>query len=171
MLRLMRGPALILAAIPFAMATAASGDPICADRPGKSSETCTAPAGHWQVETGLADWSLQRSDGERDTSLVIGETTIKYGLSDRSDIEIDVTPWQRQTSRTGSSRDSANGVGDVRIQYKRQLTAPDAALQLSAYPYVKIPTAHDGRSATASGKPACWSRLVTPSRNRRSVSA
>jgi len=141
MLRLMRGPTLILAAIPFAMATAASGDPICADRPGKSSETCTAPAGHWQVEAGLADWSLQRSDGERDTSLVIGETTIKYGLSDRSDIEIDVTPWQRQTSRTGSSRDSANGVGDVRIQYKRQLTASDAALQLSAYPYVKIPTA------------------------------
>ncbi len=142
MLPSMRGSILIFGAFLFAMATAASAtDPICADRPGKSSETCTVPAGHWQVETGLADWSIQRSDGERDTSLVIGETTIKYGLSDRSDIEIDVTPWQRETSRGNGSHDSAKGVGDTRIQYKQQLTPLNGALQVSAYPYVKIPTA------------------------------
>ena len=57
-------------------------------RPGKSTPTCTVPAGHFQIETGLADWSLQKQSGERDTSLTIGETTFKYGLTDRSDIEI-----------------------------------------------------------------------------------
>ena len=67
------------------------------------------PAGHWQIETGLADWSLQKSGGERDTSLAIGETTIKYGLTDRSDIEVDVTPWQRATSRVGGVHESASG--------------------------------------------------------------
>jgi hypothetical protein len=120
---------------------AAADDPICADRPGKSSETCTVPAGHWQVETGLADWTLAKGGDERDTSIVIGETTIKYGLTDRSDIELDVTPWQRDTSRAGAVRDRASGFGDVAILYKHRLTGADAALQLSAYPFVKLPTA------------------------------
>src|SRR5436190_22152635 len=105
----MRGHKHFIAAILIGTASAAAADeqPICADRPGKATSTCTVPAKHWQVETGLADWTLQNSDGERDTSLVIGETTLKYGLTDRSDIEVDVTPWQRATSRAGGFRDRA----------------------------------------------------------------
>jgi hypothetical protein len=122
-------------------ATAADEQPICADRPGKATSACTVPAGHWQVETGLADWTLDRSAGERDTSLVLGETTIKYGLTDHSDIEMDVTPWQRATSRGPGFRDSASGIGDLNIIYKHELTSSDAALQVTLYPYVKIPTA------------------------------
>ena len=36
-------------------AYAADEPPICADRPGKATSTCAVPAGHWQIETGLAD--------------------------------------------------------------------------------------------------------------------
>jgi hypothetical protein len=122
-------------------AAAADEQPICADRPGKATSACTVPAGHWQVETGLADWTLDRSGGERDTSLVLGETTMKYGLTDHSDIELDVTPWQRATSRGPSFRDSASGIGDLNVIYKHELTPNDAALQVTLYPYVKIPTA------------------------------
>jgi hypothetical protein len=122
-------------------AAAAEEQPICAARPGKSTPACTVPAGRFQLETGLVDWSLQRSDGERDTSLVIGETTFKYGLTDRSDIEVDVTPWQRATSRVGGVHESASGFGDISVAYKQQLTANDAALQVAALPVVKIPTA------------------------------
>ena len=140
MLATMRIFALFLLAF-VARAAKADEQPICADRPGKSSETCTVPVRHWQVEAGIADWSVQKAGGERDTSLVLGETTIKYGLSDRLDIEIDVTPWQRQTSRSGNLRDSAAGFGDVLAQLKYQLTQPSSALQISVYPFVKIPTA------------------------------
>ena len=122
-------------------AAAADEQPICADRPGKATSACTVPAGHWQVESGLADWTLDRSGGERDTSLILGETTIKYGLTDHSDIEIDVTPWQRATSRGPGFRESASGIGDLNIIYKHELTSSDAALQVTLYPYVKIPTA------------------------------
>jgi hypothetical protein len=122
-------------------AGAADEPPICADRPGKATSACTVPAGHWQVETGLADWTLDKSGGERDASLVIGETTIKYGLTDRSDIEVDVTPWQRATSRGPGFRDSASGIGDVDVIYKQGLTSPEAPVQVTLYPFVKIPTA------------------------------
>ena len=54
----------------------------------------------------MADWTLDRSGGERDTSLVLGGTTIKYGLTGDSDIELDVTPWQRvDQPRAGLARE------------------------------------------------------------------
>ena len=131
------------------LAARAAADPICAARPGKSTPACTVPAGHFQLETGLADWSAGEIGGERDTSLVIGETTFKYGLSDRSDIEVDVAPWQRSTSRGGGFRERASGIGDVTVAYKRQLTGGEAAVQIAALPYVKIPTA---KRALGNGK-------------------
>lgn len=118
-------------------AAAADDQPICADRPGKATSACTVPLGHWQVETGFADWSLQRGGGERDTVLVLGETTVKYGLTGSSDIEVDVTPWQRMTG----GHQGASGFGDVNLVYKQRLTSADAAVQVLAMPFVKIPTA------------------------------
>ena len=122
-------------------AGAADPQPICADRPGKATSACTVPAGHWQLEAGIADWSLQKVGGERDTSLTLGETVIKYGLTDSSNIEVDLTPWQRASSRVGSFHESANGIGDVGLIYKQRLTSSNAAFQLSAMPLVKVPTA------------------------------
>jgi hypothetical protein len=140
----MRGQHSIIAAVLLATASAAAAadeTPICADRPGKATSACTVPAGHWQVETALADWALQKSEGERDTSLVISETTLKYGLNDRSDIEVDITPWQQATSSGPGFHDSASGIGDVKVIYKYQLTPASTPVQATLYPYVKIPTA------------------------------
>jgi hypothetical protein len=120
---------------------AAEPAPICADRPGKATGTCTVPAGRWQVEVGIGDWTLEKAAEGRDSSLVIGETTVKYGLTAASDIEVDVTPWQRSESRSGAVRSSAHGIGDVTLSYKQQLTRADAALQVTAKPFVKAPTA------------------------------
>ena len=144
--------ALVIAAAVASLASgarAADLGPICAARPGKSTPACTVSAGHFQLEAGLADWSLQKRQGERDTSLVIGETTFKYGLDDRSDIEVDVTPWQRITARSGGIRQRASGVGDVTLAYKRQLTAPGGSFQVAIMPFVKAPTA---RRSLGNGK-------------------
>ena len=121
---------------------ATDGDgPICADRPGKSSQACTVPAGHLQFESSFADWTLDKSDGERDTTLAIGETGFKYGLTDRSHIDIDVRPWVRATSRVGEVRGHSSGFGDVLVSYKYRLMAADSALLIAVSPFVKVPTA------------------------------
>ena len=140
----MRGWAICCAVALFgrgAAAHAADEQPICADRPGKATSACTVPKGHWQVETGLADWTLHKADGERDTSLVLGDTTIKYGLTSRSDIEIGVTPWKRITSSGLGFRERASGFGDLNVMYKQALTGADSPVQVVAMPYVKVPTA------------------------------
>jgi outer membrane putative beta-barrel porin/alpha-amylase len=134
--------AFVVAMLLLPVASAAAADePICADRPGKATATCTVPGGHWQIETGLADWTLQKGGGERATSLALGETTVKYGLTERSNLEIDFAPWQRSTSRASSFRDSASGFGDLSLFYKQQLKRADAAMQVAVMPFVKAPTA------------------------------
>lgn len=141
---LMRGRDLIVAAtllVASGPAWAWDEPPICADRPGKSSQACTVPAGHFQFESSLADWTLDRHDGERDTTIIIGETGFKFGLTDRSHIDIDIQPWQRSTSRTGNVHDGASGFGDVLVSYKYRLTAADASLAIAISPFVKLPTA------------------------------
>lgn len=112
----------------FVSAEAAS-EPICADRPGKANPTCTVPEGHFQLETGLADWI--RDDGE--TTLIVGATAIKYGLTDHSTIDVDVTPYVRSSGRSG--------IGDTLVRYKHRLTSEDAPIKVALYPFVKLPTA------------------------------
>ncbi|WP_037551747.1 transporter [Sphingomonas sp. URHD0057] len=130
-------------------AAAADDAPICADRPGKSSQACTVPAGHFQFESSFADWTLSKGGGERDTVLAIAETGFKFGLTDRSHIDIDLTPWVRTTSRQGDARDRASGFGDMLVSYKNRLTAADAALLIAVSPFVKLPTA---RHSIGNGK-------------------
>lgn len=130
--------------VALAVASAAVADPICADRPGKASPSCTVPAGRAQVETSLADWSLQRGGGERDTSVLLGATALKYGMTDHWTIELDVAPFQRDTSRIGIIRDQASGFGDVLVRTKFRLSGDDSAVGVALYPFVKVPTArHD----------------------------
>ena len=138
----MRGPIILTAMLLGCSGAAAADEPsICANRPGKSTPTCTVPARHFQVETGVADWSLQQDGGTRDTSLALGETTFIYGLSETSDIEVDVTPWQRDVSRGPGFRERNSGFGDVVALYKQRLTGSAAAVQIAALPFVKLPTA------------------------------
>ena len=146
----MGGRKILTGAVLFCCASAAAADeaPICADRPGKATSTCTVPAGRWQLETGIPDWTLLKGGG-RTTSLAIGETTVKYGITDRSNIEIDVSPWQRTTVRAGGIHESVSGFGDVSVLYKQLLTRDDAAVQVSAMPYVKVPVA---KRALGNGK-------------------
>jgi len=133
----------------LALAAASSQQPICADRPGKSSQACTVPAGHFQFESSVADWTLAKAGGERDTALVIGETGFKYGLTDRSHIDVDVTPWERITSRVGDTREESSGFGDVLVSYKYRLTVAGAGLQIALSPFIKLPTA---KRAIGNGK-------------------
>lgn len=110
---------------------------ICADRPGRSTSACTVPLGHWQVETGFFDTAI-KGGPERETETVIGETTVRYGLTDHSDIEIDVTPFVRSTSRGEPSRSS---FGDMIALYKHKLALGPGPLDVSLMPFIKIPTA------------------------------
>ena len=55
----MRGRIILFSAVLLAAsvrAAAADEQPICPDRPSKSTGPCTVPQGKWQIETGLIDF-------------------------------------------------------------------------------------------------------------------
>lgn len=124
-----------------ALLMAAEAAPICADRPAKGNGVCTVPAGAFQLETGAVDWSLTKASGSRTEQLIIGSSFLKLGISDSSDLELGFTPFVQVTAKGPGPRTRASGFGDVMLRYKRRLTGQDAAVQIAAIPFVKLPTA------------------------------
>ena len=137
----MRAGALLIGlALAATKTVAADTQPICADRPGKANPTCTVPQGMVQIETGIADWTHDRSDGVTSDSLSAGSTALKYGLNDRWNIELDVSPYNSLRIHGDGLSESDSGVGDLVVRTKYRLTSGDG-IQIAVDPAVKIPTA------------------------------
>ena len=122
-------------------AAEAEEPPICADRPAKGNAVCTVPAGKIQIETGAIDWTLTKDSGVRTEMTLVGSSFVKLGLSDRSDIEIGITPYERMTMSEGGSHDSVAGFGDTTVRYKQRLIAEGAKVEAALIPFIKVPTA------------------------------
>lgn len=138
---------LALALWPLAQAAAAADPgepPICPDRPTKGDGVCTVPVGRFQVETGLADWTVTDAAGVRTEILALGGTFVKLGLSDRSDLQIGFTPLVRVDVTEAGERSRTSGFGDIVVRYKYRLSADDAKLQVGVIPFIKLPTATSG---------------------------
>ncbi|HEY8622404.1 MAG TPA: transporter, partial [Casimicrobiaceae bacterium] len=134
----------MIAAVALGAASAAAAadvPPICADRPGKANPTCTVPTGVVQIETGLIDWTHDDSDGVSSDGLVLGATALKYGLTNRWHVELDVTPYQSVRVSAGGAHRSDSSFGDLVVRTKYRLTSGDG-VQVALFPFVKIPTAN-----------------------------
>ena len=141
----MRGVLLIGAAILLGTSSAAAAadqQPICPDRPSKSTGPCTVPQGRWQIETGLVDWSRERSDGVTTDTAVWGNTAIKYGMTNRADLELWVTPLETVSIHGAGPSERHSSFGDTIVRVKYELTADNAPVQVALDPFVKIPTAN-----------------------------
>jgi hypothetical protein len=115
------------AALALSSAAFAAGEPpICADRPGKATPTCTVPAGTVQVESGLADWTAEEID--------FGGAAVKFGMTDRLHFELDLPAY-------ADVHHGPLALGDSAAALKYRLTKESAPVQLALRPFVKIPTA------------------------------
>lgn len=126
-------------------AFAADEEPaICTDRPTKANSTCTVPAGKWQVEADIVNYTNFDVGGVRAETTLFTNPTLKFGIDDRSDLQVTWSPQVRIETHVGGLSDDISGPGDVLVRYKRRLTADDAAWGVSVIPFVKIPTARRG---------------------------
>jgi len=133
--------ALLLAAPAQAFAQQADEMTICTDRPTKANAVCTVPAGKFQLESSLADWTRLNGGGGRTDVLTLGSSFLKLGLSNQSDLEIGITPYIHVQTETGGSESNASGFGDLIVRYKHRLTGEGSKVQVAAIPFVKLPTA------------------------------
>jgi hypothetical protein len=125
--------------------TEASSPPaICTDRPSKATSACTVPKGSFQLETDLINWTRFDFEGTRTDTVLYTSPTLKYGLTDSTDIQASITPYETVRTRDSSGVSKISGVGDLYLRVKQRLTSSDAKAQFALIPYIKIPTAKTG---------------------------
>ncbi|MCE3256771.1 MAG: hypothetical protein K0Q64_854 [Nitrobacter vulgaris] len=139
---LLAGPAFAQDAVPTASVADA---PICTDRPTKSNFACTVPKRLVQIEADGFAWLNNTAGGNRTDQLLFSNPTVKYGLTDSSDIQLNWVPFTRvRTGDAVGNVSTRSGIGDVTVRFKRRLTGPDGDFQLAVLPFVKLPTAPTG---------------------------
>jgi hypothetical protein len=134
-----------LAALGLCGTSAHGEDPrgFCPDRPGLGSDACTLDAGHFAVELGLADWTLDRTSESRTDVVEAGQLLVRVGLTGTLEAQISWTAFGhvRIRDRSTGSVDHASGVGDLTLALQRNLASPDGSgFSLAATPFVTLPT-------------------------------
>lgn len=115
---------------------------LCPDRPGKGAPACTLDPGHVEYETSLADWTRDRSGGERQNTLLVADSLLRIGLNSSTEAQIAWTPWGHVRTRDrGGGIDKASGVGDVTLSIRHNLRNPDGSgTSIALQPFVSLPT-------------------------------
>ena len=148
---------------------------LCTDRPTKSTGACTVDAGHWQIEADVANVTIDHSGGLDTTTTLGPNPTIKLGLTNTIDVELNFAPYVEVTTKDRSTgvTTHASGVSDLYAKLKINLIGDDGGdLAVAIEPYVKAPTAPAsiGNRAVEAGivapitinLPASWSLTVDP---------
>lgn len=139
------GLAMALETLALARPTRAESAALCTDRPTKANASCTVPAGAFQIESDVLNRA--QTDGSATTTTVIQyvNPTLKYGLTDHSDLQVNWAPRIRARSAlVGSRAERQRGGGDVTLRYKHRVTAVDNRIGVALLPALKIPTAPSG---------------------------
>jgi hypothetical protein len=117
----------------------------CTDRPPKANLPCTVDAGHWQYESDLVNWTYARSFGVTTNTVLFTNPTVKIGLTNRIDLELNMAPVETVTIKSAAGKQTFTGVGDLFARVKLNLAgAEGGAFQAAVIPYVKAPTAKQG---------------------------
>lgn len=115
----------LIAASPAAAQEVVPGDgAICADRPGLASSTCTVAPGRIQVELAV-DWSFQDDGDARTDTILSGDTVVRVGLDNRTEVQVGWTAFghvrDRVRTPAGTAVDRASGTGDAFVGLRRGL--------------------------------------------------
>ncbi|MEO7383724.1 MAG: transporter [Novosphingobium sp.] len=149
-MRLLPPSLLLIAAlaVPLAAPAHAEERDFCANRPGLNTPACTLAPGESMAELGLLTWDHQEDVASRDDRLTLGNTTLRIGLNERSELELGFTPYvhDRQRDKLTGAAMSESSTGDGTSAWRRGLAGPNGPIAVQAY--VTLPV---GRSPGAAG--------------------
>jgi hypothetical protein len=113
------------------------------DRPTKGFSVRTIDAGHFEIETDLANYTISNSNGTTHSFQTL-DPTLKLGLTNWMDLEVQLNGLQYTESFGGTSPfnfQNATGFGDVFLRTKMNLFGNDSGpVGFALIPYVKLPS-------------------------------
>ncbi len=119
----------------------------CADRPAQATLPCTVDKGHFQLETDVFSATYDRSGGAVTNTYLFTNPTLKFGLADRTDVEVNIAPYEEvRTHEPGAaSSQTLYGPGDLTVRMKQNVFGDyRGPLAVAIEPFVKVPTARAG---------------------------
>jgi hypothetical protein len=123
-------------------AMSVSARDMATDRPDTTESPVTVPKGRFQIEAEALAHSW--NDG-RSASWTVGESLLKYGVTDRMDMHLNVPVYSRLRGDDGGW---AEGFGNLTLRMKYNLWGNDEGRSaLAVLPFVSAPTAADGMGA------------------------
>jgi hypothetical protein len=137
----MRIMALILIA-GAALPAAAQERELCTTRPSLGTTACTVEPGHVVVEFGAIDRTLDRDAETREERLLLGDTLVRVGLGESTEVQLGWSAFGRVTERDRISgeRERRTGVGDVTVALRQNFANPDGSgLSWGIQPYATLP--------------------------------
>jgi hypothetical protein len=121
-----------------------------ADRPDKTDCPFTVDAGHFQLEMDFANLTYDVPISERgnvkSVDYQIAPMSLKVGVLDNLDVQLVLSPYQRQRieNKITGTIEKDSGFGDITPRVKVNLIGNDGGFfALALIPFVKIPTAQD----------------------------
>jgi hypothetical protein len=117
--------------------------PLCPDRPGLDTPACTVDQGHLIVESGIADWSLDRDSTQRTDNFTFGDPLLRYGVTGTTEVQLGWTALGtvRTHDRIAGSVTRSSGVGDMTVAVRHNLSNPDGSgFAVAVMPYASLPT-------------------------------
>ena len=115
------------------------------DRPPKANSPYTVDAGHYQYETDLVVYGRGNSEGVQTRDWTVFDPTLKLGLSNTIDAELQVTPYESLATKSAANTSTLSGIGDTYARLKINVLGDDRGdVAVALLPYVKLPTARSG---------------------------
>nr|WP_317893836.1 transporter [uncultured Sphingomonas sp.] len=124
------------------MPAAAQARDYCPTRPGLGENPCVVEKGTVSVETALADWEHDRSAEERTDTLLVADTLLRFGVSDRAELQLEWQPYGRDVTRDRvlGETERKDRVGDVTLGARVNLANPDGSgFSWAVQPSVTLP--------------------------------
>jgi hypothetical protein len=115
------------------------------DRPPKANSPYTVDAGHFQYETDIAVFDYSDAAGVKTRDWTVVDPTLKLGLTNTIDAELQVTPYQSIATESAGNTTNVSGAGDTFLRLKINVLGNDqGAVAAALLPYLKLPTAQSG---------------------------
>jgi hypothetical protein len=133
-----------IAAFAFAVTSARAEElrDFCPDRPGLGTPACTIDPGHFDIELGLAGWTLDKTADSRTDTVEVGQLLVRIGLTDSLEAQLGWTAFGhvRTRSRPTGAVDHASGIGDFTLALRQNLASPDGSgFSLAVMPFATLP--------------------------------
>lgn len=114
------------------------------DRPGITETPMTVDAGHFQYETALLSYGIERAEGLKTKTFTINELDFHVGLTNSTALQLMLDSYvieQEQVRSTGKKTRN-EGIGNLTFRLKQNLTGNDGGnFSIALLPYFTLPTA------------------------------